>query len=146
MLKTITHLLLMAILLIASPTINAQEPDPRVLVSIPEDSLQLMRKDMIDLLSALNEIMQSLSSGDFKMAADIAENRMGKSAMGKHRQTGKGPGRHMPLPMKNIAWGLHDAASEFSIIANKGDLKQAYIALNTVISHCTACHSTYRTK
>lgn len=126
--------------------INTQSSDPRVLISIPEESLQLMRKDMIGLLSALTEIMQSLSTGDFEIAASIAENRMGKSAMGKHRGSGMGPGRFMPIPMRDIAWGLHDSASEFAKVAIKGDVKQAYSALNQVISHCAACHNTYRTK
>jgi len=105
-----------------------------------------MRKDMTGLLTALTEIMQSLSTGDFEIAASIAENRIGKSAMGKHRATGMGPGRFMPPAMRNIAWGLHDAGSEFAQIAAKGDAKQAYIALNKVISHCSACHNTYRTR
>ena len=137
---------LMFIFLVTSSTIKAQQEDPRVLVSIPEESLQLMRKDMVGLLSALTEIMQSLSSGDYETAANIAETRMGNSAMGKHRATGMGPGRFMPVAMRNIAWGLHDSASEFAKVTIKGDVKQAYIALNQVISHCAACHNTYRTK
>ena len=146
MLQKIIYTHLFLVLLITNSTVKSQEVDPRVLVSIPEESLQLMRKDMIGLLSALTEIMQSLSTGDFEIAASIAENRMGKSAMGKHRGSGMGPGRFMPIPMRNIAWGLHDSASEFAKVAIKGDAKQAYIALNQVISHCSACHNTYRTK
>ncbi|MCW8854207.1 MAG: cytochrome c [Gammaproteobacteria bacterium] len=146
MLKTKLFIQLLVILLLAHSTAKAEESDSRVLVSIPEESLQLMRKDMIGLISALAEIMQSLSTGDFKIAAEIAETRMGRSAMGKHRSTGMGPGRFMPIPMRNIAWGLHDSASEFAEIAIKGDAKQTYTALNKVISHCAACHNTYRTK
>ena len=66
--------------------------------------------------------------------------------MGKHRGTGMGPGRHMPVEMRNIAWGMHDAATEFSKIAKQGDLKSAYSALQQVTSACVACHYSYRTQ
>lgn len=147
---TIIRRFLIIILMTSCFTTFAQEntdtTDHRTLVTIPAESLQLMRDDMIGLLSALNEILQSLAMDDLKTAATIAENRMGKSAMGKHRATGMGPGRYMPIEMRTIAWGMHDSASEFATIALKGDKKQAYIALNNLTGHCVACHSSYRTR
>ena len=134
------------IFLLSSPAGRTQEVDPRELVAIPDESLELMRQDMIGMLSSLNEILKSLAASDFKTAADIAENHMGRSAMGKHRATGKGPGRFMPADMRSIAWGLHDAASEFAEIALKEDRTQIYIALNKVTGHCVACHNAYRTR
>ena len=120
--------------------------DHRQLVSMPEQARQLMRQDMIDHLATLNEILGYLANNNLDAAADIAENRMGKSAMGKHRATGVGPGRVMPLEMRNLGWGLHDAASEFSKIAKQGDLKSAYSALQKVTSSCVTCHYSYRTR
>lgn len=120
--------------------------DARQLVEMPEQARQLMRVDMLDHLSALNEIIGYLAESNLNAAADVAEIRMGKSSMGKHRATGMGPGRFMPLEMRNIGWGMHEAATEFSQVAKKGDLKNAYSALQKVSSACVACHYSYRTR
>lgn len=118
--------------------------DQRQLVSMPEQAQQLMRTDMLDHMSALNEIIGYLATNDLKSAATVAEKRMGRSSMGKHRGTGMGPGRFMPDAMHQIGWGMHDAATEFSAVANKGDVKAAYSALQKITSTCVACHYSYR--
>lgn len=120
--------------------------DVRQLVSMPDQARELMRREMLDHLSALNEIMGYLASNNLDAAADVAETRMGRSTMGKHRGTGMGPGRFMPLEMRNLGWGMHDAATEFSRIAKQGDLKNAYSALQKVSNSCVACHYSYRTR
>ena len=120
--------------------------DSRQLVSMPDQARELMRKDMLDHLSAFNEIIGYLAENNLDAAADVAETRMGRSSMGKHRGTGMGPGRFMPLEMRNLGWGMHDAATEFSKIAKQGDLKSAYSALQKVTSSCVACHYSYRTR
>ena len=120
--------------------------DPRQLISIPEESRELMRQDMLDHLSALNEIIGYLAANDLDAAADVAETRLGRSSMGKHSGTGMGPGRFMPDEMRSLGWGMHDAASEFSQIAKQGDVKNTYSALQKVTSSCIACHYSYRTR
>jgi hypothetical protein len=120
--------------------------DTRQLVPMPDQARELMRKDMLDHLSALNEIIGYLASNNLDAAADVAEARMGRSSMGKHRGTGMGPGRFMPLEMRNLGWGMHDAATEFSKLAKQGDLKSAYSELQKVTSSCVACHYSYRTR
>ena len=125
---------------------SSSSGDTRQLVSMPDQARKLMRKDMLDHLSALNEIIGYLVSNNLDAAADVAENRMGRSSMGKHRGTGMGPGRFMPLEMRNLGWGMHDAATEFSRIAKQGNLKSAYSALQKVTSSCVACHYSYRTR
>ena len=120
--------------------------DTRQLVTMPDQARILMRKDMLDHLSSLNEIIGYLASNNLSAAAEIAETKMGRSSMGKHRSTGMGPGRFMPLEMRNLGWGMHDAATEFSKIAKQGDLKSAYSALQKVTSSCVACHYSYRTR
>lgn len=120
--------------------------DARQLVSMPDKVREIMRKDMLDHLSALNEIIGNLGSNNLEAAADVAETRMGRSSMGKHRGTGMGPGRFMPIEMRNLGWGMHDAATEFSKITKQGDLKSAYSALQKVTRSCVACHYTYRTR
>ena len=120
--------------------------DPRQLVSMPEQAGELMRTDMLDHLSALNEIIGYLGENNLDAAADVAETRMGKSSMGKHRATGMGPGRFMPIEMRNIGWGMHESATEFALVAKEGDLKNANSALQKIITSCVACHYSYRTR
>jgi hypothetical protein len=120
--------------------------DLRQLVSMPEQARQLMREDMLDHLSALNEIIGYLAENNLDAAANVAETRMGKSSMGKHRATGMGPGRFMPLDMRNIGWGMHESATEFSRIAKEGDIKRAYSALQKLTTSCVVCHSSFRTR
>ena len=130
----------------AGKGIESSDDDYRQFVSMPDQARKLMRQDMQDHLSALNEIIGFLATDDLDAAADVAETRMGRSSMGKHRGSGMGPGRFMPLEMRNIGWGMHDAATEFSKVAKSGDLKGAYSALQKVTSSCVACHYSYRTR
>ena len=125
---------------------NSPDSDHRQLVSMPDETKQLMRKDMLDHLSALSEIIGLLAESNLDAAADGAETRMGKSSMGKHRATGMGPGRFMPLEMRNIGWGMHESATELSQAAKEGNLKGAYSALQKVTASCVACHYSFRTR
>ena len=130
----------------AQGNVNSSGGDMRQLVSIPEQSRELMRKDMLDHLSAINEIIAYMASDKLDAAADVAETRLGRSSMGKHRGTGMGPGKFMPPEMRSIGWSMHDSATEFSEVARKGDLKNAYNALQKVTGSCVACHYSYRTR
>ena len=120
--------------------------DPRQFVTMPEESRALMRQDMLSHLASLNEILSHLAANNLAAAAEVAEKRMGKSSMGKHRATGIGPGRYMPLEMRQLGWGMHEAASEFSLVAQQGNQSQAYSALQKITNACLACHYTYRTR
>ena len=120
--------------------------DPRQLVSMPEQARQLMREDMLDHLSALNEVLGYLGDDDLDAAANVAETRMGKSSMGKHRASGMGPGRFMPNEMRKLGWGMHESATEFALVAKAGDLEKANSALQKVVTSCVACHYSYRTR
>lgn len=120
--------------------------DPRQLVAMPEQARALMRQDMLDHLSTLNEILGHLASNNLVAAAEAAESRMGNSSMGKHRASGMGPGRFMPLEMRNLGWNMHAAASEFASITKRGDVTAAYTALQQITSACITCHYSYRTR
>ena len=120
--------------------------DQRRLISMPDQARQVMREHMLDHLAALNEIIAHLAASEFDAAAQVAEERLGWSSMGKHRGTGMGPGRFMPSEMRNIGRGMHESASEFSRIAKEGDPKSAYAALQKVTAACVACHYSYRTR
>jgi hypothetical protein len=125
---------------------KSPDSDLRHLASMPDEARRLMREDMLDHLAALDEIIGYLAENNLAAAADVAETRMGKSSMGKHRGTGMGPGRFMPLEMRELGRGMHESATEFSLMAKKGDLKSAYNALQKVTGSCVACHYSYRTR
>ena len=120
----------------------------RQLVDMPEQARDLIRDDMLDHLSALNEIIGLLGENKLEAAAAVAESRMGKSSMGKHRGTGMGmgmgPGRFMTPEMRSLGHGMHAAATEFAEVAKKGDVKNAYAALQNITSGCVGCHYSFR--
>ena len=119
--------------------------DERELVSMPEGVRQVLRQDMISNLMTIDQILGHLAEGDLDMAAEVAESKLGRGSMGKHRGTGMGPGRYMPSDMHDIGFSMHQAASNFAEIAKKkGDLKGIYGALQEVTSNCVACHLSYR--
>lgn len=120
--------------------------DARQLVNMPEQTRFIMKQDMLAHLTALNEIIGLLAHRNFNAVAEVAEQRMGRSSMGKHRSTGMGPGRYMPLEMRNVGWSMHDAASELATLAEKSDLEGSYAALQKITTACVICHSSYRTQ
>lgn len=125
---------------------SAPPADARIAVEMPALQRALMREDMIDHLAALNEILVELGAGRLAAAADIAEQRMGVSSMGKHAKVagGRGPGRFMPADMRAMGQGMHQAASEFARVARTGDREAALQALQPVLGGCVACHASYR--
>lgn len=141
---------LSALLLMASPLLQAEpaatQEDHRQLVEMPPQAQRLMQADMLDHMAALNQIIGLLAAGDLEQAGEVAETRMGRSSMGKHRGTGMGPGRFMPDAMRRIGWGMHDAASEFAEVAKQGDAQAAWRSLQNITNSCVACHYSYRTQ
>lgn len=132
-----------------SSTAHAEMPvpaDSRRLVEMPADTLILLRQDMLSHLSALHSIIVALGSGDLEVAANTAEQQLGRASMGKHRATGMGPGRFMPEKMRTLGWNMHNAADGFATETRKGDVKGAYAALQNITESCLACHAVYRTK
>jgi len=154
--KSITAITTTLLLSLLNTTTGAQPPnntsaqvsseDSRIFVEMPAQARNYMRLDMLDHLIALNEIIGLLATGDLNSLAEIAETRIGRSSMGKYRGTGMGPGRFMPLEMRNIGWGMHDAASKLATVAKKGDKKATGQALQELTTACVVCHNSYRTR
>lgn len=120
--------------------------DARQFVEMPEQAREFMRLDMLDHLLVLSQIMGHLASNEFAAAANLAESRMGQSAMGQHRGDPNGPGRFMPIEMRDIGWGMHAAATEFAKVAKQGDVNDTYTALQNLTNACIGCHYSYRTR
>lgn len=118
--------------------------DSRQLVSMPEPAQQLLRKDMVDHLVVLNQVLAHLAAAEFRQASELAETRLGNSSMGRHRGTGMGPGRFMPPEMHQLGIAMHRSASEFATVAMKEDVAAAYSSLQGVTSFCVACHLGFR--
>lgn len=150
------HWIAVAVFLTASIASQASEPgagggqssaeDPRQLVSMPAEAQQLLRKDMIDHLTVLNQIFAHLAANELQQASELAESRLGNSSMGRHRGTGMGPGRFMPPEMHRLGIGMHQAASDFAATATHEKPADAYGALQGVTSFCVACHASFRTR
>ncbi|RKZ53025.1 MAG: hypothetical protein DRR16_24910 [Candidatus Parabeggiatoa sp. nov. 3] len=124
----------------------SQSNDQRTFINMPPKAQQLMRQEMLINLTTLTQILSFLAADKLNDAAEIAETQMGRSAMGKHRGTGMGPGRFMSQSMRQTCFNMHNAASEFAQTAKTGNTTQAYAALAKVTATCVACHSTYRTR
>jgi hypothetical protein len=120
--------------------------DMRKFVEMPEQARQVLREDMLDQFAVLNEIIEYLALNDLAGAADVAENGMGQSLLRKHQDRDFGPGRYMPEEMRRMGWNLHEAASNFSLIAKRGNLQAAYGGLQKITEACIACHYSYRTR
>lgn len=125
---------------------TAAVQDTRQFVEMPEQAREFMRLDMLNHLLVLSQVMGHLAASEFDAAADLAEAQMGQSAMGQHRGDPNGPGRFMPLEMRNIGWGMHKAATEFAEVARQGDINATYTALQNVTNGCIGCHYSYRTR
>lgn len=125
-------------------TLLVAEEDTRQLVKLPEMMQKHMMSNMRDHLKAINEILFNLSINKMDKAAEIAEQRIGMSSLGKH---GAGHmGKFMPKAMRQAGMNMHKAASRFALKAEEGELIAAYKMLTDVTSACVACHSSYRIK
>jgi len=130
----------------APPAVPAK--DTREPVGFPPQLAEHTLANMRDHLLALQEINVALSHGHNGMAAKIAEERLGMSAMrlhGAHEVA-----KYMPQGMQEAGSAMHRAASRFAIEAQNsavtGDLKPAFGALSEVMGACVACHAGYRLK
>jgi len=118
--------------------------DGRLFVPMPPEARQIMREQMKGFLAALAQIQGYLVEGKLDEAAELAETQMGRTERGKHR--GMGPGRYMSVPMRTLAWNMHDQASAFAEVASGGDLIESYKALHQVQTSCVVCHFSYRNR
>jgi len=129
--------------IIASETLKT---DMRKFVEMPEQARQMLREDMLDQFAVLNEIIEFLAIGNYAAAAEVAENGMGQSLLRRNQGREFGPGRYMPEDMRRMGWNLHEAASNFSLIARRGHSQATFGALQKITEACIACHYSYRTR
>ena len=122
--------------------------DHRQLATLPPAAQEVLREEMLGNLLAINEILTLMAAGKLKEAGQAAENSLGRSAQGKHRDKpfNASPGPHMPPAMHEIGIDGHTAASEFAKAAATGDREKALSLLPNLTGACVACHYSWRTR
>jgi hypothetical protein len=133
---------------VAEDTIEAEtlKTDMRKFVEMPEQARQVLREDMLDQFAVLNEIIEYLALNNYRAAADVAENGMGQSLRRRNQDREFGPARYMPEEMRRMGWNLHEAASNFALVARRQHPQATYGALQKITEACIACHYSYRTR
>ncbi len=137
---------LMALSILIMP-VHATE-DLRVAVEMPDMMKSHMLANMRDHLLTLSEIQSALAKGEYDVAADLAEKRLGMTSLESHGAAHMAG--FMPKGMQEIGNNMHRAASRFAVKAQDAqvtrDLPRALGALSEVSQQCVACHAGYRLK
>ena len=134
----------MFVLLVSTSPVSVADDDARQLVQMPEMMQQHMMANMRDHLTAINEILVHMGADELDEAAEIAEQRLGMSAMESHGASHMA--RFMPEGMRQAGTSMHRAASRFALKAEEGEPLPAYKMLAEITSACVTCHSGYRIK
>lgn len=125
---------------------QALADDTRQLATLPRPAQETLRQEMLYNLAALNEILALVATGKLKEAGAVAEQQLGYSAQGRHRDKPfeARPGPHMPPAMHALAMDGHREASEFAKAAQSGDRDLALKLLPNLTNACVTCHSSWR--
>lgn len=136
------------LLIAAMLTMPAAAEDARQLAKLTPEAQAVLRQEMLDNLIALNEIHALIGENRIREAGEVAEARLGRSAMGKNARLPfeQRPGPQMPPAMHDLGRSGHLAASEFAAAAASGDRERALAKLPGLTASCVACHASYRTR
>lgn len=120
--------------------------DNRQLAALPPPAQESLRQEMLDNLVAINEILTLVAADKLKDAGNVAEQKLGLSAQGRHRSKPfeARPGPHMPAAMHALGMDGHRAASEFAKAAQAGERERAMALLPNLTNACVACHFSWR--
>ncbi len=127
---------------------DASAAETRQSVEYPAAMKAHTLANMRDHLLALQQIQAALSLNELDKAADIAEQRLGMSALSLHGA--HEASKFMPEGMRAAGSAMHRAASRFAVAAKDatatGDLKPVLGALSDVMGACVACHAGFYLK
>lgn len=126
----------------------AMAEDTRQLATLPPSAQETLRQEMLGNVMALNEILTLVAAGKLKDAGDVAEQKLGLSAQGRHRDKPfeARPGPHMPPAMHALGMEGHRAASEFAKAAQAGEHDRAMALLPNLTNACVSCHFSWRVR
>lgn len=138
----------LSLLVVALLSLPAAAEDLRLFAPLTPQAQETLRLEMLDNLVALNEILALLADGKVKEAGEVAETKLGKSAMGRNARLPfeARPGPQMPAPMHEMGRNGHFVASEFAVAAASGNRDAALAKLPALMSTCIACHASWRTR
>ena len=126
----------------------AAVPDKREIVTMPPQLKQATLREMREHLASVSDIQAALSKGDYTLAAQIADTRLGLSST-QHGDM-QASARYMPAGMRELGFAMHQRASQFSVaaqdVAVTGDVRPALAALSRMTANCVACHAAYKFK
>ena len=127
---------------------GAVDQDKRIAVDFPAPMREHVLTNMRDHLQTLAQIQDAMANGQYDKAAQLAEDRLGMSALKLHGAYENAP--FMPKGMQDMGSLMHRNASKFALeiqnSAATGDLKPALLALGNTTQACVACHAGYRLK
>ena len=127
---------------------GAPTKDIRVEVEYPSAMKEHTLTSMRDHLLAISQIQEAMGNGQYDKAANIAETRLGQTALKTHNAYENS--KFMPKGMQEIGTQMHQSASKFAIeVQNSGatgDIKPALVALSKTTQACVACHAGYKIK
>jgi len=127
---------------------NSTDQDDRVAVDFPKPMRDHILSNMRDHLKTIALIQDAMGKGQYEKAAQLAEDRLGMSALKLHGAYENS--KFMPKGMQESGTTMHHNASKFAIeiqnTAATGDLKPALLALSNTTQSCVACHAGYKLK
>lgn len=116
--------------------------DGREMVELPAPMKAHMLHNMRGHLVVVDQILSLLSNEKYDEASDLAESELGMSSLSKHGASHIAP--YYPEGMKQAGTMMHKSASQFSRVAQEGDLVSSLKAFRKVTASCTACHAGYK--
>jgi hypothetical protein len=127
---------------------RASSADTRVTVEFPPAMKEHTLANMRDHLLAIAQIQEAMADGQYDKAAQIAELRLGQTALKAHGAHENA--KYMPKGMQDVGTQMHRNASKFAIEVQNtgatGDVKPALLALSKTTQACVACHAGYKLK
>ena len=139
--KRQTGLLFVGLTLLAS-SLSYAANDNRVMVELPVPMKDHMLQNMRGHLQVIDQLLKLLSEEKLDQASELAESELGMSSLNKHGASHMAP--YYPEAMRQAGSAMHKSASQFSRVAQEGDVLASVKALRKITAACTACHAGYR--
>ncbi len=115
--------------------------DGRTVVLLTSSDRAFFLAEMRGWLESVQGIAQALAENDMKEAAEIAR----KAGVVELDQIPGSLLRSIPLEMKQLGFGTHDAFAALAKSIEEGaDAKRALKMLSELMLNCTGCHAGYR--
>ncbi len=120
------------------------ESDTRVMVELPSPMKAHTLQNMRGHLVAIDQLLMLLAEDKMDEASELAESELGMSSLNKHGASHVAS--YYPKGMRQAGTAMHKAASQFSRVAQEGDLLAAYKSLRNITAACNVCHAGYQLK